>query len=90
LAKRFRLVQEAREEFWESNSRTTTRIIHKLVLIIPVQEQMLEEDHESVENEDDGGVLPFALEQLGHPGAAHLCVKLWPLQPKGRSSCNLA
>jgi hypothetical protein len=84
------MVQEAREEFWESKSRTTTRIIHKLVLIIPVQEQMLEEDHESVEIEDDGRVLPFALEQLGHPGAAHLGVKLWPLQPKGRASCNPA
>jgi hypothetical protein len=44
----------------ESKFRTTTRLIHKLVLIIPVDEQTLE----AAECNDDKEIPPPALEQI--------------------------
>jgi hypothetical protein len=41
----------------ESKFRTTTRPIHKLVVIIPVEEQTFKEDHETTESEDYGRAL---------------------------------
>lgn len=51
----------------ESTFRVTTRPIHKLVLVIPLEEQRMEDDWETVEWKEDGEATQEPMEAPLHP-----------------------